>query len=30
MTYNVPDPDEYTEEQRREILAMLKKRLSID
>ena len=30
MTYNVPDPDEYTEEQRLEILEVLKKRLSID
>ena len=30
MTYNVPDPDGFTEEQRSEILEELKKRLSIN
>ncbi len=30
MTYSVPDPDEYTAEQRLEILQQIKRRLSID
>ena len=29
MTYNVPAPDEFTEEQRLEILHQIKRRLSI-